>query len=136
MKSRVKSCPLTGVENVENKYLNKSQNEVLFPAVEAKRVFYGATYLLDQIGEQLGLTEDLNHCFPRRYQQILSIAYYLILEHPNPLSRFVKWDYLHKHPYGKNLTSQQSSTVFSSISEAGKNQFLSCRKKRCQENEY
>lgn len=106
------------------------------PAVEAKRVFYGATYLLDQISKQLGLTEDLKHCFPRRDQQILSIAYYLILEHPNPLSRFEKWDHLHRHPYGKNLTSQQSSTVFSSISEAGKNQFFSRRRKRCPENDY
>ncbi|MET1248785.1 hypothetical protein ABWW58_08375 [Sporolactobacillus sp. STCC-11] len=61
------------------------------PVAEAKRVFYGATYLLDQIGEQLGLTEDLKACFPRYYQQILSLAYYMILEHPNPLTRFEKW---------------------------------------------
>ncbi|UAK16754.1 IS1634 family transposase [Sporolactobacillus terrae] len=106
------------------------------PAAEAKRVFYGATYLLDQIGEQLGLTEDLKTCFPRHYQQILSLAYYMILEHPNPLTRFEKWDHLHKHPYGKNVTSQRSSIVFSSISEAGKNQFFSRRKQRCHEDEY
>jgi len=44
------------------------------------RRFYGAAYLLDEIGNKLGLTEDLKQCFPSTYKQIQSIAYYLILE--------------------------------------------------------
>jgi hypothetical protein len=42
--------------------------------------FYGATYLFDAIGEKLGLTADLKECFPRNWDKILSLAYYLILE--------------------------------------------------------
>jgi transposase len=60
----------------------------------------------------------------------------MILEHPNPLNRFEKWDHLHRHPYGKNVTSQRSSMVFSSLSEEGKNRFFSLRKKRSQEDDY
>jgi len=51
------------------------------------RLFYGATYLLDQIGDKLGLTEDIQQCFPEMHKEILSLAYYLILEDKNPLYR-------------------------------------------------
>lgn len=52
---------------------------------------YGANCLLDQIGELTGVRADLKVCFPDTYKQILSIAYYLILEDENPLYRFSKW---------------------------------------------
>ena len=63
--------------------------------VQTARYFYGATYLFNQIGEQLGITKDLQQCFPEHYQQILSIAYYLILEDKTPLYRFERWGTLH-----------------------------------------
>lgn len=50
------------------------------PSTGVKRSYYGATYLFDQIGDQLGLMTDLKACFPDTYRQILSIAYFLILE--------------------------------------------------------
>jgi len=65
------------------------------PATRTARRFYGATWLFDAIGEQLGITEDLKRCFPKTFRQILSIAYYLILEDKNPLYRFEKWSSLH-----------------------------------------
>ena len=68
-------------------------------SMEHKRGFYGATYLFDAIGEKLGITNDLKQCYPESYKQILSIAYYLILEPDSPLFRFEKWGILHKHPY-------------------------------------
>jgi hypothetical protein len=58
------------------------------PCVECSRSFYGATYLFDAIGARLGITDDLRRCFPDIYKQILSVAYYLILEDRNPMSRF------------------------------------------------
>ena len=70
------------------------------PSVKSKRLFYGATYLLDSIGKQLGVTGDLRQCFPGLDEKILSIAYYLILEDPKPMSRFPKWARTHVHPYG------------------------------------
>jgi len=88
------------------------------------RSFYGATYLLDAIGEKLGLIKELEYCFGEAYKQILSLAYYLILEADAPLFRFEKWGILHKHPYDKNIPSQRSSELFASITEADKNTFL------------
>lgn len=40
---------------------------------QTARYFYGP-YLFNQIGEQLGITKDLQQCFPEHYQQILSIG--------------------------------------------------------------
>ncbi len=106
------------------------------PSAQTSRFFYGATYLLDVIGEKLGITEDLKQCFPNIYQQILSVAYYLILEDKNPLYRFEKWSSLHKHPYGKNITSQRSSELFASITEEAKNKFFRLQGKRLTEKEF
>jgi len=87
---------------------------------KVKRSFYGATYLLDTIGEDLGITQDLKQCFPDTYKQIQSTAYYLILEDNTPLYRFAKWGMLHKHPYGNNITSQRRNELFASITEENK----------------
>jgi hypothetical protein len=106
------------------------------PVTQTSRFFYGATYLLDVIGEKLGITDDLRQCFPNIYRQILSIAYYLILEDKNPLYRFEKWSSLHKHPYGKNITSQRSSELFASITEEAKDKFFRLQGKRRTEKEY
>ena len=100
------------------------------------RKFYGATYLLDQIGASLGLTEDLKTCFPTLYKQIQSIAYYLILENDSPLFRFEKWSMLHRHPHGANIPSQRSSELFADISEESKQLFFRCLAKRHQPDEY
>ena len=103
---------------------------------EAQRSFYGATYLLDAIGEKLGLIHDLKQCFPDTYEQILSIAYYLILEGNTPLYRFEKWGLLHRHPYGNNITSQRSSELFASITEEDKQNFFGLQGKRRLDNEF
>lgn len=106
------------------------------PTTQASRSFYGATYLLDAIGEKLSIAGDLKACFPDTYKQMLSVAYYLILEDSNALSRFEKWGNLHKHPFGKDITSQRSSELFMGICEDSKNRFFSLQGKRRAENEY
>ena len=106
------------------------------PASKVTHSFYGATYLFNALGDKLEVTKDLKTCFPDSYKQLLSIAYYLILEDRNPLSRFPKWERTHKHPYGKNIVSQRSSELFSSITEESKEQFFRLQGKRRTENEY
>lgn len=106
------------------------------PITQTARFFYGATYLFDEIGRNLGITGDLKQCFPETYRQILSIAYYLILEDNNPLSRFPKWSSLHKHPFGQDIASQRSSELFTSITEETRVQFFERQSKRRVEKEY
>ena len=106
------------------------------PVVCTERLFNGATYLFDQIGAVTGVTEDLRTCFPHTYKQILSIAYYLILEDQNPLFRFKKWAKLHKHPSGADIPSQRSTELFQSITEDAKTKFFRLQGKRRAEKEY
>lgn len=106
------------------------------PITTIKRSFYGATFLFDQIGEMTGITADLKTCFPEMYKQILSVAYYLILEENNPLSRFSHWQRTHIHPYGEDLPSQRSSDLFQSIDESPRMMFFQKQGKRRLEKEY
>jgi len=106
------------------------------PITRSARSFYGATYLFDRIGEDTGVTEDLKTCFPESYRQILSVAYYLILEDRNPLSRFPRWAAIHQHPHGEGISSQRSSELFASITEEARQQFFRLQGKRRAEREY
>ncbi len=116
--------------------LEESRKGGPVPVAEHKRWFYGATYLFDAIGEKLGVSADLRKCFPETYKKILSVAYYLILEDRNPLSRFGKWARTHVHPFGKALPSQRSSELFYSIDENDKNEFFRLQSIRRLEQEY
>jgi hypothetical protein len=100
------------------------------------RCFYGATYLFDRIGEDTGVMEDLETCFPESYRQLLSIAYYLILEDKNPLSRFPRWASIHRHPHGDSISSQRSSDLFASITEEARQRFFRLQGKRRVDREY
>ena len=106
------------------------------PSTELSRCFYGATYLLDAIGENVDIVTDLKACFPDAYKQILSIAYYLILESDSPMSRFSKWSALHHHPYGKDIPSQRISEIFASITEEERYRFFRLQAARRSEKEY
>ena len=106
------------------------------PITRTARSFYGATYLFDRIGEETGVTEDLKACFPNNYRQILSIAYYLILEDRNPLSRFPRWAAVHRHPHGSGISSQRSSELFASITEETRQRFFRQQGKRRVDQEY
>lgn len=106
------------------------------PAKLPSRCFYGATYLFNQIGTDTSVTEDLKKCFPDNYLQILSIAYYLILEDRNPLSRFPRWAAIHHHPHGDVISSQRSSELFASITEDARQRFFNLQGKRRVDSEY
>lgn len=128
--------PITG----EIKPTTKKKRSSLSPEdiswLTAKRTFYGATYLFDWISNIAGISEDLQKCFPESYSQILSIAYYLILEDKNPLSRFPKWSKLHTHPYGDVITSQRSSELFANITESQRMNFFRYQGTKHTDSEY
>ena len=98
------------------------------PVVQTERLFYGATYLFDQIGAVTGVAADgkLDICIGR----------ILILEDQNPLFRFRKWAKLHRHPYGHDIPSQRSSEIFQSVTEEAKMHFFRLQGKRRAEKEY
>ena len=121
----------------------KSKNTAVLPTktgpkpyLESRRLYYGATYLLEAFAEQLGLVNDLKQCFPDSYKKLLSISFFLILEDNNPLYRFEKWNLTHKHPYGQDIASPRSSELFGSIKDDQITKFLRLQAKRRVEDEY
>ena len=101
------------------------------------RQFYGATYLLNEISDKTGVAADLGKCFGGTMaNEILSIAYFLIIEEGFPLYRFHKWSITHKHPYGEDIPSQRSSELFTSITEEAKMKFFKLQAKRHSSKEY
>ena len=106
------------------------------PFVETRHLYYGATYLLNEFANELGLAADLRQCFPETYKQLLSVAFYLILEDNNPLYRFEKWHLTHKHPYGESITSPRSSELFASITDDQVSKLFRLQGRRRVEDEY
>lgn len=106
------------------------------PSLSVSRQFYGATYLLDKIGEKIGIVDDLRACFPDNYKMIVSIAYFLILEESSPLFRFSRWGLLHRHPYGEDIASQRSSELFAGITQEQKQKFFCLQGRRRIQDEY
>lgn len=106
------------------------------PATECKRVFSGATYLLDRISEDMGVAADLRASFPSIHKEILSLSYYLALEPDSPLYRFKRWAATHEHPCGRDIPSQRSSELLPMVTEAAKMEFLKKQAKRRAEQEY
>ena len=100
------------------------------------RQFHGATYLLDCISEKTGIAADLGKCFGSLASQILSTAYYLVVEEGQPMYRFHKWGVTHRHPYGKDIPSQRSSVLFGLITEEAKMDYFKYQAKRHGLNEY
>lgn len=100
------------------------------------RQFYGSTYLLNEICDKTGIAADLGKCFGSLAPQIMSIAYYLVLEEGQPMYRFHKWGITHRHPYGKDIPSQRSSELFGLITEEAKMAYFRYQSKRHGMNEY
>lgn len=106
------------------------------PVEKCQRLFCGATYLLNCISESAGIAADLKACFGRHASEILSLAYYLVLEEGQPMYRFAKWGRTHQHPYAADIPSQRISELFGSVTEESKLEYFKRQAKRRSEKEY
>ena len=92
---------------------------------ECKRLFYGGTYLLDQIALQSGIKADLKTVFGSEdSSKILSLAYYLIVTEGRAMYRFPSWSRDYWSPYNGTITSQRISEFLQNITEGPKNHYL------------
>jgi transposase len=98
--------------------------------------YIGSTYLFNQIANKTGIYEDLKNIFPNIYLQILSLAYYMIVEDSSPLYLFNYYEKKHILPYQHSLPSQRISELLSVIDENSKTKFFINQIKRRIDNEY
>jgi hypothetical protein len=102
----------------------------------ARRRYFGATHLLDEISKVSGIQDDLRACFPTTYKIWMSLAYYLVLESDSPLYRFHRWAFDHSHPWGDEIASQRISELLRDVSEGAKLEFFKRQARRRLEKEY
>jgi transposase len=127
---------------IPNKSYLTRQNEPVakgaaVPAgTSARRIYFGATHLLDEISGITGIQDDLRACFPGSYKMLMSLAYYLVLESSSPMYRFDRWAFDHRHPFGETLSSQRISGILLDIPEQAKLEFFRRQSRRRQEKEY
>ena len=101
-----------------------SQKEFLSdPTVTASAKVVGPFIVLDTLTERLGLEKLLKSSFPLIYQQILSMAYYLIAR-GGPLSHCEAWCKNHMHPFREPLASQRITEILKAITVDGKQTFI------------
>lgn len=106
------------------------------PATMCKRSFYGAVYLLSCIAEKIGMADDLKACFGGIDKELMSLAFYLVLEEGQAMYRFKKWGYTHTHPFGADIPSQRISRLFAMVTEDAKMAYFKRQAKRRCETEY
>ena len=100
------------------------------------RQIHGATYLLDKIAEKTGIASDFGKCYCSLVPQILSIAYYPVIEEGLPLYRFTKWAVPTGIFMPKNITLQRSSELSKLITEESKIDYFKYQAKRHSCDEY
>jgi transposase len=98
--------------------------------------YIGATYLLDQIANKTGVFDDLKSIFPDNYLQILSLAYYMVIEDSNALYKYPAFAKKHVLPFQNNLSSQRISELLSSIDDNSMSKFFVNQTKRRIDDEY
>lgn len=113
--------PASG-EFIPSKRLNPEQALVRDPVVTASAAIVGPLILLDHITAQLGLGKLLKSCFPKDYQQIQMMAYYLVA-HGGPLSHCEAWSKSHAPHLTESLTSPRISKLLCSITMDKKQTF-------------
>ncbi len=126
--------PKTG-KFIPSKRLDSKQAAVRDPEVTATAQIVGPSLLLDKITTELGIERILKVSFPKEYQKILCMAYYLVCR-GGPLSHCGTWSKNHTHPYKSTLGTQRISEVLSSLSDDGLQTFFREWTKKVLEKDY
>lgn len=114
--------PVSG-EFIPSKRLSLEQAVFSDKSVTASAQIIGPSIILDSITEQLGLKKILRSCFPQIWQQILTMAQYLVAN-GGALSHCETWCKSHAPLMAQSLTSQRISELLASITTDEKQTFL------------
>lgn len=105
------------------------------PAPTASAQIVGPAMILDKVEEELGLRSLLKPCFPETYQQIITMAQYLVID-GGALTHCSAWCKSHAPSMADSLTSQRISEILPSINTDKKQTFLNKWMKKTAENDY
>jgi hypothetical protein len=96
---------------------------------------HGTAFALMEAAKSTGLRETLESCFPERWSQILSTAFYMVCE-GNVMMYVEDWFDETEVPFAEPIDDQQCSRLFASISFDDRIRFFREWVKRRPESEY
>lgn len=114
--------PVTG-ELIPSKRLGEHALPAMNPAITAKTSISGPALLLKKIDCDLGLSRQLKKACPEHWQEIVSLAWY-ILSTSSALSHAEVWCQNHEVSSDKRLSSQRISDLLDAISEDERQTFF------------
>jgi len=120
---------------IPSKRLIGEQAAVRDPVVTASAQIVGPSIILDTITKQLSLGKLLKFCFPETWQQIITMAYYLV-SNGGALSHCENWCKSHSPMMVQSLTSQRISELLASITIDKKQTFLAKWMRTILEDDY
>lgn len=115
--------------------LNDQQLFDMAKTIERKH--YGATYYLHEVAKKEGIIDALKQVFPHHYEQLIQLAYFLVLAPTNSMQQFELWAHQHYLPYAsaEKFTSQRTSEVFKVVDEASIQHYFDYRMNQTKANE-
>lgn len=117
-----KRYPVTG-ELIPSKRLGEHAAPAFEPVVTARTSVTGPALLLRKMDEDLGLSNQLKKASPEHWQEILSLAWYILAAN-SALSDAKVWYQNHEVPSDKELSSEGISELLAAISEEERQTFL------------
>ena len=114
----------TGEIIPSNRKARTAKRAAVAPDITARSLIIGPSTLLEKIAMNSKLEKALRNSFPDKWQQILSLAYFLV-QKGLPLSRCETWSVSNKHPYGRLIISQDISALLVAINEGERQGFFS-----------
>ena len=126
--------PETG-ELIPSKRLGTARVAAVDPAVTATTSVVGPSLILGQLAQQTALKATLKRAFPANWQQVLTLAYFLVctgeaLVHADP------WCRNHEVPAEGPYISQRISDWLSAITEDGRQSFFKVWSKQVSEQDF
>jgi transposase len=114
----------------ENSYYSTEQ------IMNAKKYFYGSTYLLNHISNSIGLTKIIEDIFLDDANQIIDLAYFNVIEHkPSMYCKYFALNYNIYSDY-QAILSQRISELLNRITEKDKLNFYRSWSSKINENDY
>lgn len=120
---------------IPSKRLTVEQAAVRDPIVTASAQIVGPLIVLDTVTKELRLEKLLKSCFPQAWQQIIMMAYYLVVN-GGALSHCETWCKSHAPSMAQSLASQRISELLASITTDAKQTFLAKWMRTALEEDY
>lgn len=129
IRSNTQNISNTVIEDITNNINNYNENS------NSSQLEYGHVYALQTIADNIGLTSILQQCFPESWNEILTVAMYMVTD-GNIISGITDWCEESKISLIEKLTDQMCSCLFTYLDFNQRMNFFNMWIKHITESDY